>query len=402
MKTIIVKREIDESKFHPYANVFPLMQGEEYDDLVADINKNGLHEPIVMTPDGLILDGRNRWRACLDAGIENPWCETTELPESEWLAYVISLNLRRRHLNESQRAIIAARLATICHGGDRRSNQRLNSGIELTQNEAADKLNVGRDSVQKARVVLSQADPELVRLVEDGECSINVAEQVAREDHTYQQRVIEKVGSGATPIEAKRAVDKELRDANIEQISKSNVPLQTNLARRYPIVYADPPWSYENPPIGASNRSIENHYPTMTLEEICRLPVADIAADDALLYLWATAPKLRECMEVIEAWGFEYRTCFVWIKDKIGMGYHARNQHELLLVARRGDMPPPPPDVRVSSVIEAPRGEHSAKPHIVYDMIESFYPQFAKIELFARNTREGWSSYGNQVEGTKL
>src|SRR5690606_31043642 len=122
------------------------------------------------------------------------------------------------------------------------------------------------------------------------------------------------------------------------------------------------PWKYENPPMGGSNRSIENHYPTMDLEEICALPVGNVATEDALLYLWATAPKLAECMKVIEAWGFEYRTCMVWVKDKIGMGYHARNQHEILLIAKRGELPPPPVEARPSSVVHAERTQHSAKP----------------------------------------
>lgn len=149
--------------------------------------------------------------------------------------------------------------------------------------------------------------------------------------------------------------------------------------------------------MGGGNRSIENHYPTMTLEEICALPVKDIAAQDSILYLWATAPKLAECLDVMRAWGFEYRTNFVWIKDKIGMGYHSRNQHELLLVGRRGEIPPPPVEARVSSVVYAPRTDHSAKPVEFYELIESFYPELQKIELFSRSQRDGWSAWGNQA-----
>lgn len=166
---------------------------------------------------------------------------------------------------------------------------------------------------------------------------------------------------------------------------------------QYPVIYADPPWQYEHPPIGASNRSIENHYPTMLLEEICALPVQDIAAENAVLFLWATAPKLAECMDVISAWGFEYRTCMVWVKDKIGMGYHARNQHEILLIAKRGQLAPPEPSNRPSSVLHAPRVEHSAKPLEFYDLIEQMYPGFPMVELFCRSPREGWSAWGNQA-----
>jgi N6-adenosine-specific RNA methylase IME4 len=187
----------------------------------------------------------------------------------------------------------------------------------------------------------------------------------------------------------------ERREARLADISAGNSDLDTGI--RYPIIYADPPWRYENPPIGASGRSIENHYPTMTLEEICALPVADLATDDAILYLWATAPKLVECLEVVEAWGFVYRTCLVWDKQIIGMGYHARSQHEILLVNRRGDFPPPLPGTQPSSIHSERRGEHSAKPIFYYDMIERCYPGVPKIELFARAPRDGWAAWGNQA-----
>jgi N6-adenosine-specific RNA methylase IME4 len=187
-------------------------------------------------------------------------------------------------------------------------------------------------------------------------------------------------------------LNKAKRDKRIEETKESAV-----LSGQYPIILADPPWKYENPPMGGGNRSIENQYPTMTLEEICALPVADICMDDALLYLWATAPKLAECVQVIEAWGFEYRTNFVWVKDKIGMGYHARSQHELLLVAKKGKIPPPPVEARVSSVIYADRTEHSVKPAAFHELIESMYPELPRIELFSRKKREGWAHWGNEV-----
>src|SRR5690606_37371867 len=97
----------------------------------------------------------------------------------------------------------------------------------------------------------------------------------------------------------------------------------------------------------------------------------------------------------------EYRTHIVWVKDKIGMGYHARNQHELLLIAKRGEMPPPRPGEQPSSVIEAARGEHSAKPAIFAEMIERLYPEVGKIELFCRSPRPGWSVGGNQSGGAR-
>lgn len=196
--------------------------------------------------------------------------------------------------------------------------------------------------------------------------------------------------------QVKQEESRKERLATIAEISSGNRELGTET--RFPIIYADPPWRYENPPIGASNRSIENHYPTMTLDEICALPVNDLATDDAMLYLWATAPKLAECMRVIEAWGFEYRTNLVWDKELIGMGYHARNQHEILLIAKRGNIPPPEAGKQPASLHRERRADHSAKPVFYYEMIEAAYPGLPKIELFCRTPREGWAAWGNQSE----
>lgn len=161
----------------------------------------------------------------------------------------------------------------------------------------------------------------------------------------------------------------------------------------FDVLYADPPWRYEH--VKTDSRAIENQYPTMPLDEICALepPVLD----DAVLFLWATSPKLAESMQVLDGWGFEYRTCMVWVKDKIGMGYYARQQHELLLIAVRGHIPTPEPSDRPPSVIQAPRTEHSVKPDVFYTLIEAMYPGRRYGEMFARRSRIGWGSWGNQV-----
>ena len=183
------------------------------------------------------------------------------------------------------------------------------------------------------------------------------------------------------------------RVVKLAEIARGNTPLNTTI--RYPVVYADPPWQYEH--VRTASQAIENHYPTLSLDLICALPVQLCATDDAMLFLWATSPKLSEAMTVIEAWGFTYRTCAVWDKGQIGMGYYFRQQHELLLVAARGAPPMPAMGDRPASVIRAPRGDHSVKPEVFYRLIEQMYPTFPKLELFARSAREGWAVWGNQA-----
>jgi N6-adenosine-specific RNA methylase IME4 len=137
----------------------------------------------------------------------------------------------------------------------------------------------------------------------------------------------------------------------------------------------------------------------METEEIMNLNIP--AADNSpILFLWATAPKLNDAFRVMLAWNFTYKTHAVWIKDKIGTGYYLRGQHELLLIGVRGNGIGVPAEVnRPSSVIHAPRQEHSKKPDKVYDMIEQMYPGRQYLELFARGEpqRQAWKTWGLEV-----
>lgn len=220
------------------------------------------------------------------------------------------------------------------------------------------------------------------------------------------ERVLETAPNGKITAAIVTQAAKEIRQERTEQRRQERIEKIVQIAQGnsdlaetavlYPIVYVDPPWRYEYSP--TDNREIENHYPTMTLEEICLLPVAEIATPDSVLFLWTTSPKLAESMQVIEAWGYAYKTCMVWDKERMGMGYYARQQHELLLIATRGSVPVPEPANRPASVIRARRdNEHSAKPAEFYDVIERMYPDLPKIELFARGRRAGWAAWGNQA-----
>jgi len=187
---------------------------------------------------------------------------------------------------------------------------------------------------------------------------------------------------------------KKNREQRVLGIKAESTPVDST-GKKFSVIYSDPPWRYEFSK--SPSRDIENQYPTMELEEILKLPIHEISTTSAVLFLWATSPKLPEALSVMEAWGFEYKTCAIWDKEKIGMGYYFRQQHELLLVGTKGDMPPPEPSDRVSSVFRSPRGKHSKKPEIVYSYIESMYPDFDKVELFARSNRIGWEAWGNEV-----
>jgi N6-adenosine-specific RNA methylase IME4 len=146
------------------------------------------------------------------------------------------------------------------------------------------------------------------------------------------------------------------------------------------------------------DRAAENHYPTSELCDIKHRDVESIAADDSVLFLWATVPMLPQALEVTASWGFRYVSSAVWVKDRIGTGYWFRIRHEILLVRTRGNIPEPAHGLQWDSVIEQPRGEHSAKPEAVLELIEAYFPSLPKIELNRRGPpRPAWSAWGNQV-----
>ena len=198
-------------------------------------------------------------------------------------------------------------------------------------------------------------------------------------------------GKAITVDEIVRTVGRDVNRADrMAGIVKALEPLDS--LGPFPLIYADPPWQYDYAP--SDSRKIETQYPTQTVEEIAALEVP--ACDDAVLFLWATSPKLREALTVMEAWGFDYKTCMVWDKEKIGMGYYVRGRHELLLIGARGTLPVPEPQNRPHSVVSVPRGKHSEKPKGFYRLIEDMYPELRghMVELFQRTKRDGWQGWG--------
>jgi N6-adenosine-specific RNA methylase IME4 len=381
-------------QFHPLANLFPLIEGDEFAALVEDVRANGLLVPIVLH-EGMILEGRNRLRACSAAGVA-PRFE--QYAGDDPIGFVVSMNLRRCHLCESQRALVAAKLATMKQG----ARTDLSPIGELSQAKAAELLNVGKRSVERAADVRETGAPELVRAVEQGTVSVAAAADVATMSLEAQRELLAQCDrrallEAAKQVRGARAEARRAeRIARIIAISSGNSALPSD--RKYSVILADPPWHFEvyNEDSGVE-RAAANHYPTMSLSEICELPIADLATPDAVVFLWTTAPHLHEAFEVLDAWGFEYVSNVVWLKDKIGLGYWVRNQHELLLIARRGDMPTPAPACRPPSVIQAPAREHSRKPDESYALIEQMFPTLPRIELFARSTRPGWAAWGNEL-----
>lgn len=173
--------------------------------------------------------------------------------------------------------------------------------------------------------------------------------------------------------------------------------------KKYKIIYADPPRSWENWNGGVSSRDPENHYNTLTLEQIKLIDIRSIADEDSILVIWATFPKLFELKEIIEAWGFVYKTVgWVWVKTNndnsifIGTGYYTRANAELLLIATRGKILPRLTQ-SMSQIVLEHRQKHSKKPNIFRHKIVELFGDLPRIELFARERFEGWDAWGDQL-----
>ena len=368
--------------FHPVAELFPLMGGNEFDGLVKDVREHGLHEPIWLHQDGRIIDGRNRYLACLEAGVE-PRFEPFVGPDDSLAAFVISMNLHRRHLNESQRAMVAARIASMKRGA--RTDLAPIGG--MSQPEAADTLNVGTRSLQRAKQVLDSGCDALVNAVDRGEVAVADAATVAKEAHDKQILYLSKVreGKAASLKVARQLTAIELQR---EAIESGAVTLPEGV---FEVIVIDPPWPYGN----AEHYNDKGFrgtipYPELPMEDLFKLELP--AAEDCILWLWTTARFIEEACQLCRTWGFEKKNVLTWNKQEMGVGHWLRQSTELCLFAVKGKPKILRHDVR--TLLSARRREHSRKPDEFYKLVESTCIG-RRLDFFSRESRAGWAQVGN-------
>jgi len=204
-------------------------------------------------------------------------------------------------------------------------------------------------------------------------------------------------------LDDKRAKGHELTAGGLIRIAMQLRAEETKatapqLTGKYRVIYADPPWKYSDAMfIDGYKVSAEMHYPPMTIDELCTLPVKEMAEDNAVLFLWVTSPILEEAFKVIHAWGFEYKTSFVWDKVKHNFGHYNSVRHEFLLVCTRGSCTPDNPKLYDSVLSIEKSDKHSEKPEEFRAIIDDLYTHGNKIELFARKRIDGWEAYGNEL-----
>ena len=202
---------------------------------------------------------------------------------------------------------------------------------------------------------------------------------------------VEKELSTSGAIRVARQIE---RQEKIEEIKKSNPQKVEGI---YQVIYADPPWKYNDQQNTEKLGGAEKHYPTMSIDELCELDIGEIADKNSILFLWTTSPLLEDTFLVINAWGFNYKSSFVWDKVKHNMGHYNSVRHEFLLICTRGSYTPQ--NIKLFDSVQSieKTNKHSEKPEEFREIINTLYPYSNKIELFGRKKVDDWDVWGNQV-----
>lgn len=401
---------IAQKEFHEVANLFPLIEGQEFEELVKDIKENGLQQPI-WTYQGKIIDGRNRYRACMRAGIEPRFQEWDG--KGSLVAFSVSLNVKRRHLTPSQLSVIALSVEKqlSVEAAERQNlGQKIDQGLSgRSAHQAADMLGTNHEYVSTAKRIEKSA-PELLSHIAEGTLTIPDAKAIASLPQERRTKVVKKAIQRKEE-EGKR-VSSAVREAIWEEqgnqreqkrIENHQLVAQSrsldealSVGAKFSTIVVDPPWDWgDEGDVDQFGRGRPT-YGTMSLEQLLQLPVGAYADEDCHLYLWITNRSLPKGFQLLDAWGFRYVTCVTWVKPYFGMGNYFRGQTEHLLFGVKGSQPLKRHDA--GTVFEAPRGPngHSSKPIKSYELIESCSPG-PYLELFARSQRPDWASWGAEA-----
>ena len=375
-----MQRRTTDLKPHPMNRK---LYGEEVlpPEFVASIRENGILVPLAVKEDGTIISGHRRWQAALALKMEYVPVQVVryadDLDERE---AIIEFN-RQREKTFSQKMAEAEELEAVeRERAERRRLSNLKRGEEKPEVEMLPPREYGKTRNKVAAAVG----------LGSGRTYDKAAKvwQAAKQGNETAQKLLEKLDKGQTTISAayKQLIVEEEKRKAIEQIEKLEPP-----SGLYEVIVADPPWGYEKRAEDMTHRG-RCPYPTMTVDEIKALEIP--AAENCVLWLWTTNAFMHDAYHVLETWGFVPKTILTWVKDKIGLGDWLRGQTEHCILAVKGK--PVVTLTNQSTVIYGPLREHSRKPDEFYELVESLC-RGRKLELFARQTRPGWSVYGAET-----
>ena len=393
--------QLADYSFHPYAAIMPLpldsyesfleyVEADEFSSFAADV-KNGLKEPIILYQNQ-ILSGRRRFcTQVVYPDIELRY-EVFNGDDKSALELSASVNMMRRNLSDSQKALAANRIYTL-------ELEVLSPKERETLEVVARRYNIGITLIKYANQLMKANNSKLINSVDSGLLPLKKAVDCLK----LPNELVDQILDGDASISSE--LDKALRHQGYRK-RQNAFTLETIKENRenqakakdlvYGVIYCDPPWHLKT---GMTDKSVENHYPTMSDDDIRAIKIP--AASDCALFLWATVPKLDTAIDIMQAWGFTYKTAFFWHKTKIGMGHWTRNTVEVLLLGTIGSPPAPLfEEAKMDQMISAAQGKHSEKPKVFADGITMMFPTVPKLEMFARETNnkgENWYYWGNEV-----
>lgn len=456
-------------------NFFPEMSEEDFSALKSSISK-GFNASLgsIILYEGKILDGWNRYRACLECNIE-PVFEDFIGTDNEAFTFSINANQDRRHLTKSQLATIAVDAEPLWKAiqenvekekrikvsearqkaeaerkekerqealrkaeAIKRENERIKREKELKQRlqHDADERERQRIEAEKKRI---QQERENERLAELERIENEVCELIRTPDRDYKEvnksRKATKLGNvfgvnnryieeakklkenNPEAFDAVKRGDKTItevkKELNREKLHQKKQEYQQRLTEKkdnnfkvdifntkesFRVIYADPAWSYndkqDTPQLGGAAK----HYDTMSISQLCALPVSSISQKESVLFLWVTSPLLEDAFKVINAWGFKYKTSFIWDKVKHNMGHYNSVRHEILLISTKGNCTPDNKKLYDSVQSIERNNIHSEKPIEFLNIIDDLYNFGNRIELFCRKIKkENWYGWGNEL-----
>ena len=336
----------------------------DLETLKNSIKEIGLLQPIVIDENDNLIAGQRRLIACKE--LEMADIKVNQIKIKNALRGEYDENVIRKQFLPTEMVAIKKAIEPF---KKKEAEKRMKSGrpsSKLDEGRTDEKIakgfDIGKTTLNKAEQVVDFGDKELIKKMDDTNNVDRVYQEVKRQER--QKEILKNIPKMPTG--------------------------------KYRVFLADPPWCYGNSGLDEYGHA-ERHYPTMKLQEICDMPIQKITEENAVLFLWATSPLLEDAFKVINAWGFNYKTSFVWDKIKHNFGYYNSVRHELLLIATKRSCLP---DNRklIDSVQSIERTKHSKKPKEFRNIIDKLYLHGKKIELFAREEIKGWDNFGNQIK----
>jgi N6-adenosine-specific RNA methylase IME4 len=392
-----------------FKKLIPPLTPDEYKQLETNCIEEGIRDAII-TWNGYIIDGHNRYKIAQD------WCLIFKLEPKEFKSeqdvkvWMILNQFGRRNIGNYTRAKLALELEDIFREKAKEnlklSGENYGKGFQTSEKaidlfseekpvknieiekvnsvkEVAKVANLSHDTIAKVKKIEQKAAPEIKEKLSIGELTINQAYQDIKKEEKKEE-LKEK---------------KEQYFERVESVTKNEFKVDIfNTNEKFRVIYADPAWSYndkqETPQLGGAAK----HYDTMSISELCQLPVKDISEKNSVLFLWVTSPLLEDAFQVINAWGFKYKTSFIWDKVKHNMGHYNSVRHEILLIATKGSCVPDNKKLYDSVQCIERNDNHSEKPIEFLNIIDDIYQYGNKIEMFCRKIKkQNWYGWGNEL-----